>query len=55
MRILVQLSTLPAILNISHLNYEEFGTPLQVRIGNITYLHAKGRGTVNISCPVHGE
>ena len=36
-------------------SYEEFATPLQVRIGNNTYLHAKGRGTVNILCLVDGE
>ena len=35
--------------------YEEFATPLQVRIGNNTYLQAKGRGTVNILCLVDGE
>ena len=29
-------------------SYEEFATSFQVRIGNNTYLHAKGRGTVNI-------
>ena len=36
-------------------SYEEFATPLQVQIGNNTYLHAKGRGTVNMSCLVYGE
>ena len=36
-------------------SYEEFATPLQVRIENNTYLHAKVRGTVNISCLVYGE
>ena len=36
-------------------SYEEFATPLQVRIGNNIYLQAKGRGTVNILCLVDGE
>ena len=36
-------------------SYEEFATPLQVRLRNNTYLQAKSRGTVNASCLVYGE
>ena len=54
MQILVQLTTCTSHFEY-FASYEEFVTPLQMRIGNNTYLHAKGRGTVNILGLVYGE
>ena len=34
--------------------YEEFDSPIQVKIGDSMYIDAEGRGTINISCLVDG-
>ena len=34
--------------------YEEFDSPIHVKIGDCKYIDAKGRGTINISSLVDG-